>query len=392
MTQTSEQNQRFPLGGLERHHVGWFPITLLKRHETLEHTLDMLKADDPWGTNLNVFTGATHLYRATSDSFELLRQALMRNRDFVQVEVLHESSDLGIGYKILARNKSGESIYYDGVLYRVTEPVCEGNFEIERLNELAGYPRRADDIVITFQNSLREVITNLPEYSHTIFSFYTARHTDWNALGLQNQDNAKLRLICNDPHILTITAIIFSETGKDYDVYLGERDAILQMIAHDFCIQIELDGFINYFDKQRAEVARIKRTAATELRGIISPFYSLVRKHQQWSSVKNSLNSLLQITSDISKGELFIQALAQMVEKRWAYFNGPRQIWLEGEERDEQVQIQHPCNNFFEARLENGKLQNLSDKPSLPMYAASVEGFKEESQATSRRSGCSIRQ
>jgi hypothetical protein len=374
MTEEIEQNKRPVLGGLERHHIGWFPpITFLKRTESIKESLKKLKADDSWRINTGRFTSATSLYKTSSSGFESLIQALTEDGKFEKIEVLHESSVLGFAYKIHALDKSGKSIYYDGVLYRVTESVYEGDFEIDKINELAGYPSRSTDIVDSFQKCLRKVIPDLPEYSLTISSFYTVRHIDWDALGLQNPENGKLRLICKDTNIITITAIIFSERGKDYNVYLGDRDEVLQMIAHDFYVQIQLEDVINYFEKMRNEVERINDKGIIEFRGMIAPFYSLYKKHQQWNSVKNSINSLFPIASGVSKGELLVQSFDQLVEKRWSFFNGPRQIWLPGEERDDQEKVQHPCNNYFEARLKNNKIQDLSDKPSLLGYAYSVK-------------------
>jgi len=379
-----------PLAGLERHYVGRFPATLLKRRETVEHTLSLFEPDEALVPNRNILSRTTHLYRATSDTFEPLRQALIRNQKFVHVEVLHEASDLGIPYKILARDRDGREICYDGVLYRVTESVHKGDFGLDQIDELAGCPGRGPSIIDWFGESLREIIPEIETPGYSVTSFYTVKHTDWDTLGLRNEGDANLRLICKDMNVFTVTALIFTEIGRDYAVYLGDWDVVLQMIGHDLCAAMELKHFLDYFGQQRTNVEKVKEATITEISGMLAPVHRLFRKHQQWNSVKNSLRSLISIQSMLIKGDLLIQALSEIVEGRFAYFNGPRQIWLAGEEHDDQEKIQHLRPGFFEARLEEEKITNLSDKPSEPMYTYLVDELRDKMKVLHEETGAAL--
>jgi hypothetical protein len=264
------------------------------------------------------------------------------------------------------------------VLYRVTELVCEEGFGINEIDELASYPEPEPSIIQRFGESLGEAIPEIEDPTYSVSGFYTIKNTNWGALGLRNAGNAKLRLVSKDMNVLTITALIFDEIGKDYNVYVGDRDVTLQMIAHELCAAIELNHFLEYFREQRANVDKVKEAAIAELDDMLAPLFHIFRKHRQWNSVKSSLRSLLSVQSTLVKGDLLVQALEKIVEGRFAYFNVPQQIWLVGKEPDDQEKVQYLCNGFFEARLEGGKITKLSEKPSKPGYAYLVDELRNE--------------
>ena len=229
------------LADLERHHIGWFPATLLQRRETIEETLDSFEPDDKFDLNRIIAVRTHSLYEPSPEALEQLRQALVKNSDFAHVEILQEPSSLGIASKILAKDRAGQTIIYDGVIWQVTEPVCKEHFALEEIDQLAVWPGYPGDIVSSLQHSLGEVLS-LREGS-SFYSFYTVSTVDWEALGLRKEEEAKLRL--------------GFEGFRSYSVYIGDREATLQMIASDLHIGMELKRFQEYFDKQRATLSRV---------------------------------------------------------------------------------------------------------------------------------------
>ena len=325
---------------------------------------------------------ATHLYKAKPEHFESLRQSLIKNKNFVHVELLHQSSDIGLPYIIFARHVSGKEIYYDGIIYRLTEVIHAGDFGLSEIEGLAGYKGSFDPVVVEFENSLSEVIPLPHIYSHTSLNFYTASPKNWEEVGIKAEGDPKLRLTCKDMNIITITALIFSEAGKNYYVYLGERASMLQMIAHETFIMMELRKVSELAAEKRKLLQIAKKAVAGEINGAIAPFYQLASKHRNWNSVKNSWKILGGIRTALAKFDLLIQAYEHIIDNRWAFFNGPRQIWLVGEEKDDQEQIQHVCPNFFDARLENSIIIEISAKPDKPMYTESTAEIKNLIQTT----------
>ena len=83
-----KKTQSQSLALLEKHSLGYFPITFLKRKETFGETLNHLETDDRFDLNQFVPTRTHQLYEAKIEYFESLRQALIKNPDFVHVEVL----------------------------------------------------------------------------------------------------------------------------------------------------------------------------------------------------------------------------------------------------------------------------------------------------------------
>lgn len=355
------------LKDFERHQVGVFLIPLLQRRESIEETLNLFDASNE---NIGILSRATHLFKAKLEDFEPLRQVLLKNQEFIHVEVMHQSSDLGISYQILARHKSGKELYYDGVLYRLTEIIHASEFGLWEIEKLGGYKGSFDPVVLEFEKSLCEIIPSLHVYSHTSYPFYTASLTKWDDIGFRVKGDPHLRLICRDMNYLTITALIFSERGKDYDVYLGERTSTLQMIAHETFDSMEIRDFIELAEQQRKILHVVKSDTILEMAGATSPFYKLTLKHKNWNSIKSSWKTLREVRKLLALFNLLIQAYDKVIENRWAYFNGPRQIWFSGEEQDNQEQIQHPCVNFFIAKLEDAAITDLSEKPSEPMFTS----------------------
>lgn len=364
------------LNNLEKHQIGTFAASLPKRRESIEETLNLLDFKDGPGENSRYFMRATHLYRTKSEHFENLRQSLIKNLNFVHVEILHQSSDIGLPYQIFVRHNSGKILFYDGILYRLTEVVHEDDFGLNELETLAKYNSGFDPVVVEFEKSLCEVIPELYIYSHTSLSFYTASPKDWKELGIKAEGDPHLRLTCRDMNFLTVTALIFSEIGKDYYVYLGERETTLQMLAHETFMSMELRSFGEFAEEKRKLLHIVKKATIEELKGVISPFYNLTVKHKNWNSIKISWKTLGEVRKTLAQFDLLVQAYDHIIENRWAFFNGPRQIWLSGEVQDDQEQIQHTCLNFYNTKLDNSTITDISEKPDKPMYTGRLAEIK----------------
>ena len=147
-------NQVQPLANLERHQFGWFPDNLLRRRDTVEETLDRFLPDDRYDHNRLIAAKTHSLYEPSPEALEQLRQALIRNPDFAHVEILQEPSNLGLASKVLAKDRTGQTIIYDGVMWQVTEPVCKGHFALDQIDQLTVSPEYPGDIVDSLRHSL----------------------------------------------------------------------------------------------------------------------------------------------------------------------------------------------------------------------------------------------
>jgi hypothetical protein len=217
-------NSTKSLHNLEKHQVGTFTTSLFSRRENVEETINFFEPTRGSTGNSGLLMRATHLYKAKTEKFEQLRQSLINNNNFVHVEILHQSSDIGLTHQVFVRHKSGKELYYDGVVYRLTEVIHEGDFGLDEIEKMAGYKGSFDPVVVEFETSLQEVIPSLHMYSHTSLNFYTASPKSWEELGIKAEGDPHLRLQCNDMNIITITALIFSETVRITMYILGNAN------------------------------------------------------------------------------------------------------------------------------------------------------------------------
>lgn len=369
-----------PFTGLERHQIGMFQHPLLKRKETYEETLFVYDAENKMGLNKNVFSRTTHLYRNTADTFVGVKQVLEQDDSFKEIEIVHQASDLGLPYKVVATHSSGVTIHYDGLLFRVSSVITEDSFESSAIHDLAGYPTPFDNIIEHFGSALRTAIPHLVPMYHSTYSFYTIQETDWKALGVKPVGEAQVRMVCTDPNYVTITALIFSKHGKDYELYFGNRNQILEMLAHDFQIGFELGNVNSLLHQQLDAVNKIRGSSVSEFAAIIAPFHNLSSKHRQWNSVKDNLRSLLVIKDIIARADLLTSSMQEIIDNRWAYFNGPKQMWLPDEAIDHQTKVQHACTQFFEANLGYDKVEFKSTEPIEPTYVGTFDNVKKKLQ------------
>jgi hypothetical protein len=371
-----ETSASSPLKNLERHDIGWFNCWLLSRRESIEDTLRLFDMTD-LERNVSLLSRTTHLYKATQKIFSNLRETLVRNNEFVHVEILHESSDLGVSYKILAKHSNGKQIVYDGIQFHVSELIRNEGFALQDIEKFAPYyDICVQNALAPFQNSLREVLSELPEFTFPSYSFYTAEVTNWEILGLRNGGNAHLRLICTDKNVITMTGLVYTEIGKDYHTYLGDTKIALQMIAHEEFHAMEIYKFMKYFDEQRSIIREIQIGTEKETKALVMPFYKFIQRHTQWNRVKEDWKTIRGIYSRMPRGDLLIQAYEEMLKKEQAFFNAPKQLWLADEVQDDQEQIAYPTTNFYGAKLQNSKLEGISDKPIQSRYGKDVKELK----------------
>ncbi|SEI09125.1 hypothetical protein SAMN05660691_03549 [Rheinheimera pacifica] len=372
----SKEEIKRSLNGLTLNHVGCFPSTLMGRSETIEKTLDHFRLEDTWNTNKNILDRTTHLYRVSENDFEPLRESLIKNRDFVHVEIVHKSSCLGLPYQVYAKHKNGYELYFDGLSYLAFKTLTEKDFALGELPSLAGYPPRADSVLFSFEKSLKEIMSNLPEHSYTMYSFYAANVKDWKTLGINNSGDAQLRVLVNDENIITITALVYSEVGKLYPLYLGDTNTVREMNSHDLFFSSEYRRFSDHVDHVRASISEAMEAISISMRDVTGSFFYFFKKHASWIGAKRGINSVHERRKRLYRYDLFITALDEVIESRWASRNAPKQIWLENEEMDDQWLNSHWHLNFFQGYLKNEKIVDLEEHPIKPGYTSAAEELK----------------
>ena len=145
--------------------------------------------------------------------------------------------------------------------------------------------------------------------------------------------------------------------------------------------------FINFFRARHQDASAYRNTLKTDFGGAMAPVYSIVKKHKSWNSVKANMRAVYATKDFIEKGKVLLAQLKKVLDNKWAFFNGPRQIWLIDEEQDSEEKIQHPTKHFFECRLEDSKIKMLSKEPAIPSYAYDVQELENILQAVDSQIG-----
>ena len=136
--------------------------------------------------------------------------------------------------------------------------------------------------------------------------------------------------------------------------------------------------FIEYFNKKQSEIIKHQESIQKDLGGVLTPAWQIFNKHKMWNSLKNALIKIYNVKEDLSKGKLLMEAFERIITNKWAYFNGPRQIWMSGEKQDSMETIQHATNQFFIFTLENEKLKPHPESNLKPSYIHTLQRCKKK--------------
>lgn len=368
-----EESESWQFKGIKKHTVVPFQLLRKNRKETLEETLAELSSEESLTPNYSLFPRTTHLYRSDLATLEKIVSAIETSEKFTSSNILHSASDLGLTHKIQTAHQDEATMLFDGLHIRATRAVFTNGFKLDSLLEKTGVPKNEWEVINDFISCIQKVFPSEDIYGKLFYSYYTIEDANWEKLALRRQGDAQLRLVLNDPKYFTVTALIFTKWGKDFHVYVGEEDRIHQMIAHDFFIDQEIESFLEFYDTKLKEIVTHQRKLKADFGGLLSPIWRLDRKWKMWNSMKETMRSIYIIKDLTDKGRLLTEAIRSLIEKKWAFFNGPRQIWLVGEEQDKEEKIQHAITHFFETQVDGSQLSKISDSPINPFYQHTFE-------------------
>lgn len=222
MAISSENSSKlsWQIKGLKRHHLIQFPLLKEKRRESIKETLSGLSGEESHITNENHFPRTTHLYKSDTKMLLSIMNEISNNENFVSCEIIHESSDLGLTHYLHAEHRNGSSLFFDGLIIRVTREISSDTVKLDQLLSLTGVPRPEWDTITNFVECSKKVNDKQDIYGNSFYNYYTVTETNWKELGLKREGKAQICLNMFDPNFHTITAMIFSEVGKGFRIYL----------------------------------------------------------------------------------------------------------------------------------------------------------------------------
>jgi len=363
-----------PLKGVKKHHILNFPLIKHQRGETLIKTLSILSNGLARGdVNLNYFPRTTHLYKVDLQLLQQIISEVQNNPSFTQSAIIHSSSDLGLTHKIKAEHQDGAVLYFDGLYIRVTRHITSDSLELKDLPSKTGYPSYEDGVINEFVACIQEIFPEVNVFGFPQYVYYTISDVNWGKLGLRREGDAQLRLVITDPNYFRITALTSFKRGGEFHVYLGEEDRVHQMIAHDFFMYQEIENFIDFYDIKLRKIIDYQNKLKSDLGGVISPIWKINIKHKMWDNAKKALTFAYETKDLVYKGKLLVRTIENIIEKKLAFFNVPRQLWVESEKKDPQEKVPYPCKHFFEFRLADSKIEKVSEEPINPFYVGAFQ-------------------
>lgn len=342
---------------IEEHCIGYFSNPLIKRNEDLEYTLGLF--DNNIDHNINIFPRTTHLYKNNYEVLEPLLNEFKNNNSFLKTEILHQSSDLGLPYKLHSKHVSGYDLYYDGVLFRFSKRIIEGSYNLSNDLSQLKLPENFD-LISSLQSVLIKVIPGLDDIFSSSQSFYAVDDNEWERFtdNPNHISQLKLRLIDNSIH--TSTALIYYERGLPFNVYYGTSGTVLEMLSQDLFLKYEIESFLSYILNNHEQIEKLKDNIFLSYKNLFLPFYNLYRKLINWREIKKVYYSLIIKQRIYQKLKLFLKTLNSLCDKKLAFFNGPKQLFIENELMDKEVKIQHPRPHFIESELDKDRLEMKS--------------------------------
>ncbi|MEL7067788.1 MAG: hypothetical protein AAGN15_03935 [Cyanobacteria bacterium J06581_3] len=373
MPQEETEAAARPFKGIETHCIGYFKSKFLERYESYEKTLSLFDSVPEVSDNTSILNRATHVFRGHPDAFSQLLSNALEDDDFLEARIIEEWSDLGLPCYFYARHKSEEEVFFDGVLFRVTCQLTDKAFSVEEASSLMGYPH-PPKAMRSFERCLNRTVPGFSGFLHTFRRFNAAVETDWASLGIQAQPEAVLRLRLNDPNFFTLTGLRYASQGKDFSFYIGLRQYILQIHAHDLYQQREIEEWKKYINEKKEKAAKSTNNAYEAFSALEKPTQFVRQKFSSWSKAKKGFIYLLKELPTLGSYTLLTSAYEQIAEAKLSCVNGMTQILGDG--YNDRAAIAHWAGYYHTGEIDGNSIVNISEEPEVPSYASVIPSLR----------------
>lgn len=375
-SQTISSMDKYPFQGIELHHIGYFPIRFISRYENHATTLSLFEIAPKFrDSNIEILNRPSHIFRNSPQAFEQLKLKASEDKSFTHVEIIKSPSDLGLSCYLHAKHISGEEIFFDGIIFRVTLKITDDKFYLKDATSLMSYPSHPKSIE-SLNYVIREIKPDFPVSVYNFQGFYTALNTQWDLLEINVSGNPSMQLSLNDPDIVTITSLVYQKYGRDYNFYIGDYRRILQLITHDFYQSIEIDNWRKYIELKTKKATESFQQALDSFSALSEDFWKLRLKIKSWSKAKKGFTYLIQELPILYQYRLLTETYEKVAMNKLSSINGVRQILVFEDENYNRSAIAHWEKYFFSGEVEDNRIRNISTEPISPIYTEDIELLK----------------
>jgi len=298
-------------------------------------------------------------YASGPKVLEPFLEQIREKATFLDSEIVHESSLLGLPYMIRLRTSETVQVESDGVLIVVTRELEPGAFsETDLLDKMHLHRGPTWTDVTTFADQLKVPLT----YCHEIF---VVGETTFEDLSMELDPRKNYFIQCWDPYIFEwISGTGESRAGKAVRVGIGNYRTILEILAHDFDIVKHTSQYAEQLGRFKAMLSRTKGDLRFEYQAITSGLLALRKREKAWKLAKMNMNSLATIESQLSLLSILFDILQSIgdPERLVAFRNIPITLWVLGHEPDPEERTTWPTSYPLSVGWKDGRLVKIDEK------------------------------
>jgi len=305
-------------------------------------------------------------FRVKTEFLTHICQILKDDNNFLSCDLVHQLSDIGLPNYLIAKHLNESILIFDGIIIRSTREITTQKIQINEILKTSGYPSLQSKAIDDFFQAIHKDNSKFPNHGIIGFAYYTFTETDWDLLGLKREGEAQGCLYINDPHIITNTALIFTEFGKEFLIFFGNESTIHEMICLEVFIRLELVRISSLFKQNIIQLYAIYDKIFIKYGGLALENFKIIQKMENWNEIKKMMIKLYEIIDITENAQNYSSKIKKIVDEKFAFFNGPAQLIFTKD--NTQNILHHRISNFFEFRLnESSKIENLHSQVD-PLY------------------------
>jgi hypothetical protein len=294
----------------------------------------------------------------------------------IDVELLHESSIIGLPYKIKYIYKT-VYVEFDGLIGFVEKRVNSKKYSFNKFKEFVEY----NDLNEATEFLIKALDKINPKYQHYLkssFDYYFIEKADYSKLPIK--DNKKLNpevnlaIPFNDDRVVRITSGVGeTSTGKITYFFLGNENKIDEGLAYD----LHASRLIQYFESKLFGITKTQKNLEQNIRtgykNLVNNIWNVPAKFQAWKTNKKDFSELLEIKDFLTKLDIFASILRTCAERNLAFYSIPVTLWINDEKPDSQEKTSWTSAQPFILKIDGDKFEASNENRFNPFYLHNTE-------------------
>jgi len=212
------------------------------------------------------------------------------------VEILHQSSSLGLPYKLRFEDRKRRvTVEYDGLFFEAIHMIEPGWFLEKELLDKIRLFREPLGYTLTSLREACEVFTKSEFVSFTLKEYYLIEETNFDNLSIEIKPN-NYCINCWEPDWVVFTSGVgITQRGKFIPVYIGEEEKIRQIIVHKLDLGRIAEIYLFRMKDVEKMLAQISGKMTTQYAILRKRILRIVAKWRAWQIVKEDMETIFKM-------------------------------------------------------------------------------------------------